>query len=245
MWLKLIKSMSLREGEELEKLDLKEKLWGGIFGVISIMAALGEMIANGISAETVMGTIKDISGTLIVVVLLVAVVRNLIPKKYELSFDERLTGALTKWQEANSNMIIGGTVVKDKFDLSIRTDMNDFYNATPISKHKSMFLRMPMLTEENYNKGNVMLEFTMTKAIFFDDLPGDDNELMPYFNHLNGKFCNYINNHFPKFAKASGKNKTLYVNIINPIISDEDIEEMIGVINGMYQAYLVAANIKV
>ncbi|MBV1757624.1 MAG: hypothetical protein KMY55_07245 [Dethiosulfatibacter sp.] len=229
----------------MSDMDLKEKIWGGIFGVVAIIAALVEMVVNGISTETVIGAIKDISGTLIMVILLVAVVRSLIPKEYSLSFEERLTNALEKWQVANSNMIFKGIVVKDKFDLSIRTDINDFYKATPISKNKSMFLRMPLLKEENYKNGNVVLEFTLTKAIFFDDMPGDDKELMPYFNHLNDKFCEYINNHFHNFVKASGKNKIIYVSIINPIISDEDIEQLIEVINGMYQAYLVAANIKV
>lgn len=230
---------------KMEKLDLKEKLWGGIFGVISILAAIGEMFTKGVTTENVMGTIKDISGTLVVVVLLVVVIRSLIPKKYQLSFEERLKEALTKWQKANSNMIIDGVVVKDKYDLSIRTDLNDYYNAVPISKRQSMFLRMPLLTEDNYSKPNIVLEFTMTKAVFFDDLPDDDQKLMPLFNHLNNKFCAYINAHFQGFALASGKNKQISVNIINPIITDEDIEKLIAVISGMYQAYLVAANIKV
>lgn len=233
----------------MDKLDFKEKLWGGIFGVISILAAFGEMFIKGVSSESVFGVIKDVSGTLVVVVLLVVVVRNLIPKKYLLSFEERLEGALTKWQKTNSNMIIAGTIVntKDdqKYDISMRQDVNDFYNPLPLTKYQGMFLRMPLLTEENYNKPNTVLVFYLKKALFFRDIDANDPRLPDSFRHLNSNFCNYINTRFQGIALASGKGEEIYVNLVKPIISDEDIEKLIEVINGMYQAYLVAANIKI
>jgi hypothetical protein len=233
----------------MEKLDVNEKLWGGIFGLISILAAFGEMFIKGVSSESVFGVIKDVSGTLVVVVLLVVVVRNLIPKKYLLSFEKRLEGALTKWQKTNSNMIIAGTIVNkkndQKYDISIRTDVNDFYKTAPVTKDKGMFLRMPLLTEENYRKSNIVLEFHLRKELFFRDLEGDEKELREHFEHLNNNFCNFINSRFQGYALASGKNTEIFVHIIKPIISDDDIEKLIEVINGMYQAYLVSAYIKI
>ena len=52
-----------------KKID-KEILFGGIFGIIAVVAAIGEMIANGVSAATMLGTAKDIAGTLVAVMVL-------------------------------------------------------------------------------------------------------------------------------------------------------------------------------
>ncbi len=64
----------------MDEFDFKEKVFGGIFGVIAIIAAIAEMFANGISVASILGAIKDIFGTLVVVVLLITVVKNLLPK---------------------------------------------------------------------------------------------------------------------------------------------------------------------
>lgn len=64
----------------MDKFDFEEKVWGGIFGGIAIIAALAEMFFNGISAATVAGAIKDIFGTLIVIVLFITFIRQM-PKK--------------------------------------------------------------------------------------------------------------------------------------------------------------------
>ena len=63
-----------------KKID-KEILFGGIFGIIAIVAAAGEMIANGISTATILGAIKDIAGTLVAVMVFIIAVRHLFVKK--------------------------------------------------------------------------------------------------------------------------------------------------------------------
>ena len=64
----------------MDKFDFEEKVWGGIFGGIAIIAALAEMFFNGINAATVAGAIKDIFGTLIVIVLFITFISQM-PKK--------------------------------------------------------------------------------------------------------------------------------------------------------------------
>ena len=64
----------------MDKMDFQEKLWGGIFGIVAIVAAIGEAVAGGMSVSSVLGAIKDVSGTLIVGVLLVTFVKQL-PRK--------------------------------------------------------------------------------------------------------------------------------------------------------------------
>lgn len=64
----------------MDKLDFQEKVWGFIFGIVAIIAAIIEMFVNGISAASIFGTIKDVFGTLVVVVVFYLVMKNM-PKK--------------------------------------------------------------------------------------------------------------------------------------------------------------------
>lgn len=62
------------------KID-KEILFGGIFSIVAIVAAIGEMIANGISAATILGATKDIFGTLVAVMVFIIAIKHLFVKK--------------------------------------------------------------------------------------------------------------------------------------------------------------------
>lgn len=87
----------------MDKVDFQEKIWGGIFGVIAIVAAIGEAIASGISLSTILGATKDISGTLVVVVLLVTVIKGL-PRKLK-NTAEILENAVNSWGTDNTPLI--------------------------------------------------------------------------------------------------------------------------------------------
>lgn len=87
----------------MDKMDRDEKLWGGIFGIIAILAALTEMFINGVTASSIAGAIKDISGTLVVVVLLVTFLKSLPRKPKNLS--EILEQAVEDWGNDNSPLI--------------------------------------------------------------------------------------------------------------------------------------------
>ena len=77
-----------------KKID-KEILFGGIFGIIAIVAAVGEMIANGVSAATVLGAVKDIAGTLVAVMVSIIAVRHLFVKKAT-DFDDVFNAEMEK-----------------------------------------------------------------------------------------------------------------------------------------------------
>ncbi|MBD5519917.1 MAG: hypothetical protein HDR03_01590 [Lachnospiraceae bacterium] len=87
----------------MDKMDFQEKLWGGIFGIIAIVAAIGEAVAGGLSVSSVFGAIKDVSGTLIVVVLLVTFVKQL-PRKPK-NIVEKLEKRVEDWGMANAPLI--------------------------------------------------------------------------------------------------------------------------------------------
>ncbi len=87
----------------MDKMEFQEKVLGGIFGIIAIVAAIAEAIANGISAATVFAAIKDVSGTLIVAVLLITFIKQL-PRRPK-NLLERLENEVEEWGKKNSPLI--------------------------------------------------------------------------------------------------------------------------------------------
>lgn len=232
----------------MDTLDFKEKIWGGIFGVVAILAALGEMIVNGISVTSVLAAVKDISGTLVVVVLLVAVVKSLFPKKYKKSFSERMESAFDEWRENNGNMIAKDDKSDgspDQYGLSMQTDMNAFYGKSG-SRKLGVFFRMPAFSSDVWKKGDINIEFWLNRGTFFQgrtDLTDEQKDAQLVL--LRNQFEKYIALKYSDFCTASSTGNKVNVKIKQPIQQDEEIRELIELINSMYQAYLVSANIKV
>lgn len=88
----------------MDKFDLEEKILGGIFGVISIIAAIIELCSNGFTLATIAGTIKDVFATLVVVVLFVTVMRALRPQKPK-NFRDLLNNAMVKVEKNYTPLI--------------------------------------------------------------------------------------------------------------------------------------------
>ena len=80
--------------------DTLEKIGGGILGIVAIGATIAEMILGGIDAASIAGAIKDIAGTLIVVMVLLVALKQLVPKKtqdFKGVFDEEMDKILLKY----------------------------------------------------------------------------------------------------------------------------------------------------
>ncbi|MBO7393583.1 MAG: hypothetical protein J6U98_05215 [Abditibacteriota bacterium] len=223
----------------------KEILYGGIFGCIAVIAVVIEVFLGGFSIDAVIGGIKDISGTIVAVLVFLIAIRQFRPSKSELSFEERLSSALDKWCMENANMIVRNERIDGHaYGIGMRTDIQDFYRSVPLTKQAGRFVQMPIIDAENYNKNDIKLTFELKKGIFFSDRPElQGEELNKAFNSLNELFCGYINNKFAGFASASGKDDSITVVIREPIVTDEDISRLIDLINTVYQAYLTAANV--
>ena len=82
-----------------KKID-KEVLFGGIFGIVAVLAAIGEMIANGISTGTILGAVKDIAGTIVAVMVFVTAMKHLVVKKatdFEGVFNAEMAKVIAKY----------------------------------------------------------------------------------------------------------------------------------------------------
>ncbi len=79
--------------------DFIEDILGGVFGVIAVLAAIVEIFVNGISTPTVVAGVKDVFGTLVIVVLFFSVIKNKIPSKdFKKSFDNAMKGVCDKYK---------------------------------------------------------------------------------------------------------------------------------------------------
>ena len=84
----------------MDKRDFIENIIGGIFAIIAILAAIAEVVFNGISASSIAAGIKDIFGTLVVIVLFFVVIKDSIPKvytNYKKAFDDAMKELVMKY----------------------------------------------------------------------------------------------------------------------------------------------------
>lgn len=229
----------------MDRNDFIEKILGGIFAIIAVGAAVAELFVNGVSTATIVACIKDVFGTLAVVVLFFAVMKNILPRW---KFDDKLRGALEEWQENNSNMIVrkpehdNGEGGKTFYSLDMKTEVADFYN-TESHKKTGLFVRMPVIEKNNY-QNSFEISFSMNKGTFFGDIPESELTTDNYKTIAN-RFTELINAKYQGIAIARFKSpKTIDVTFSNGLHAKSDIDTYIDVINTMYTAYLVSARIK-
>lgn len=142
----------------MDNIDIKEKIWGGIFGVIAIIAAIAEMFVNGVNAASICGMVKDVFGTLVVVIVMVAVAKLVAPKKQPMTFEDKMTAALNQWIADHSNMIVKTSKMpqnhENDFGMSMTTDINRFYNTEKLKsdtgKGVGRFLRITQIDRDIY-----------------------------------------------------------------------------------------------
>ena len=103
-----------------KKID-KEIFFGGIFGIIAIVAAIGEMIANGVSVATIMGATKDIAGTLVAVMVFIIAIKHLFVKKAA-DFDSAFYFEMEKIIKKYSPIIAKDATVAGRYNIASNLD---------------------------------------------------------------------------------------------------------------------------
>ena len=84
----------------MDRKDFIENIVGGIFAIIAILAAIAEVIINGVSAATIAAGIKDVFGTLVVIILFFVVIKDSLPKiytNYKKAFDDVMEELIKKY----------------------------------------------------------------------------------------------------------------------------------------------------
>lgn len=82
----------------MDRNDFIEKIIGGVFAVIAVIAAVAEMLIGGVSSATVVACVKDVFGTLAVVILFLAVIKDKIPSRdFRKAFDNAMSEVCQKY----------------------------------------------------------------------------------------------------------------------------------------------------
>ncbi|HAL63636.1 MAG TPA: hypothetical protein DCO93_04235 [Clostridiales bacterium] len=191
------------------------------------------MFISGVSTVSVFGAIKDVFGTLVVVVLLVAFIRNL-PKKLGADFDTLLDIALEDWVETHKNMIS----LKDprnKRDIYIKTDVNNFFGAG-----KTGMGRFALIEKQN---SALKISFSLNKSLFFGH-NGEKEDIATLLKPLGEKFQLFAQTKYKDIAsvkyEVSKSNLILLLN--DSINTDKDVKAIMIIIDDMYEAFLVMAS---
>jgi len=221
-------------------LDIIDKVLGGIFGIIAIVAAIVEMILGGFTAEAIVEAIKDIAGTAIVVVLLVTFVKNL-PKNAK-NVRESIEIEMTRIEKSYSPLIrkvevkeTDNDAKKNKLGKTIRYEIAD--NVNVLFNVKSSFHRFFDIQAERPTE----IKFAIRKAFFGDTVENSFNP-QKISEHLMG----YLKKNHPECSMNYVSDKDGGLVVIpfnNPIETDKEIEELISIIDDMLFVY-VAENKK-
>ena len=222
-----------------------ETLFGGIFSIISVIAAIIEMALNKYETVYIAGAIKDIAATMLAVMLLFLVFKNFYKKKTD-NFEERLKNKLNQWAEDNKTVIVKSKPDKMGFyGYDMFTDMNNFYKGSNYSKNSGWFVRFPEIKESNYNHKDIKIDFHLNKGTFFEGMGLNDEELEPRYEKIADNIIGYIKMIYSaEISEIFYKNQTITITIVNPIQTDEEMDSLIRVLDSMVKAYLVSANIK-
>ena len=209
----------------MDRNDFIEKIVGGILGAIAIVAAIGEMILDGFTAESIVAAIKDISGTLIVVVLLVAFVKSL-PKKPK-NFREQFEADMSEIEQAYAPLIVkyvpkdtAKESAKAKNEKTIRYDILSSVDAL-FGKEQADHLR---LFELNAEKPEKMCFYVREK---FFGKPFDAKEIAENLSgRLQAKFPDYSVTH-----SADSSGETITVNFNKAMETEQDAAALVNLIN--------------
>ena len=81
-----------------------EVIIGGVFGVVSIFASMIQMGVNGYTADAIVGSIKDISGTMVTVMVLIIAIRSFIVNRPQ-NLHDLLMDSFERFEDVNLPLI--------------------------------------------------------------------------------------------------------------------------------------------
>lgn len=139
---------------DFSEYDNFEKIGGGILGAVAIISAVLEMVFNGISVATVVAAIKDVSGTLIVVMVLLVALKKLFPQKqhgFTNVFKEEMQVIIEKYSP----------IIKDasseKIEYQIADNLSCLYGKKEGNYHKWF----------TFSENDKSITFKTSKTVFF------------------------------------------------------------------------------
>lgn len=210
--------------------DAVEKIIGGIFGAIAIVAILIEMKLGNYETEAIVAGIKDISGTLITVVMLVVAINALKPKKAKLKgFTEVFASEMEELIKKYTPMItffgIESTQkISDAYRYNIANKLDCVATNTPGGNNKLFRIKEGMKT----------VEFSVSATIFGDKHQEIAAKIAPKI-----KIC-----HQEMVDDYKLTNEGFALELNAPLSGGEEAVEMAKIIDHILMLYLAEYNSK-
>ena len=221
----------------MDRNDFIEKILGGVFAVVAIIAAIAEIFVNGLSASTLIGGIKDVFGTLAVVVLFFAVVKDKIPSKdFRKAFDEAMASVCDKYSPLIRKEVIKGEVDTNakqnkaaKLERTICYQMADNINVIfgVACKNYPRFLEIE-------TKETTVIKLLIRKS-FFDFENYTDSRL----NEVADKIKENLEVKFREYSfMVDEKKKEIYINTNRPMGSNKDAKLLAELMDNVVILYV-------
>ena len=207
---------------DFSEYDNFEKIGGGILGAIAIVSTILEMLFNGISASTIMAAIKDVSDTLIVVMVLLVALKKLFPKKQQgfsaVFYDEMKTLA------EKYNPIIK-PVNSEKIEFHIADNLACLYGEEEGTYHR-LFA---------FSENEQSIAFKTSKTVFFGRTPEDrENDL----KEIALDIAKTVAHSYECIEKFSGSKDSFTLFFKEPLNSDESARALVEIIDKILLLYV-------
>ncbi len=214
--------------------DSLEKVVGGIFGVVAIVAAVVEIFLCGASTESIVAGIKDVSGTLIVVVLLLAFIKS---HKKTKGIRGSIESGMEKLEEVYSPLIREATVTENSNEQKINKlkEVIRYEIASDIGvlfgKQSKSYAPFFDIDSENPTK----VEFYIRKKFFSDTVENPFNAEKIY-EHIYAYMIKRHDEYKITFLPDASGGKVV-ITFPAPLKYKKDIDELLEIVDDMIFIY--------
>lgn len=197
-----------------EKIEF-ETLWSGILGVVAVIAAVVEMILSGVNAVSIAGTVKDIAGTLAVIMVLLVAIKQLVHKEPK-NFDEVFSSEMEIVSKKYFPLLQKQDNGKHRYFMASK--LSAINDNTPGAYHK--FFDFTKATE---------LEVSISKTVFVG--VGGSDEL---FMALKGKIVSNFERkcaHFGIISKCESSAAGMKIYFTEALSTNSQAKELAAIID--------------
>lgn len=201
----------------MKKLLEKTDLLAGIFAISAFVAIVCEIAFGGFTKESVVGGIKDISGILVDVLVLIVAASVLIHKP--INFKEKFNAAMDELKNKYEPLL-----AEDKKEGVIRYNIASNTDALFLKAGKS-YKRIFELDENNPEE----IRFYINKS-FFDQKGGEDFNASLIADDIVRRLA-AVYKSYKIITLPNKENYELHIKFDNPIKTKEDIDSLISLID--------------
>lgn len=206
-----------------------ETFWGGIFGGIAILTAIFSLIFGEFTVSAVADCVKDVAGTLVVVIVLFVAIKQLLPKKsgdFNGAFEAEMKTVIAKYEPLISR------------DEKYFNEGKIMYRIVP--NFDAIFGEKPQAAVKLFDfDGHQTLNFSVTKTIFV----GKGGEDFTQQDKIIGDITHKIRSMFLEKMECFQQKEGFSIRFNEPLINEEDAALIAQVID-IVIFYYIAENKK-